>query len=475
MMLAAKHFDPVVGVDVHIIQPPGPVPPVPVPHPFVGFLVDPFDYVPIVGATVYVNGIPRAQAGTAGKCVPPHIPIGGVFVKPPANECEMFMGSATVAVDGDAFSYMALPALSCHCIGMPPIPRLKKKSKTKSLVLPTSMVLPIPMGPPVLVGGPPTISLMALGMRVGMAALGKAFRKLGKTKLGKKIKGKFKKGKAKSKAPSHNKGCGRPGEPVDVVSGANVDRFVDFAPSGDGLFCWTRYYDSSASGRDGAFGPGFRHQYERSLRRTAAGFEYLTQEGETVEFIRESPDQSILIHDGLQLRLIGSDQCEVAEFSGETMLFRFPPGGATARLERLARDPDRLDFRYDREGRLASIHDVSGGVVRVESNADGRIVRLLQSRQGDSHERVISRYAYADGMLTAWEDAMGSRATYRYGDGRRMVQKTDRNGYSYYYQYDAEGRCVEARGQDGMYAIRVEYFPESNFTMVTWADGGCWT
>ena len=99
MMPAAKHYDPVVGVDIHIIQPPGPVPPVPIPHPFVGFLIDPFDYVPILGATVMINGIPRAIAGTAGKCVPPHIPIGGTFIKPPGNECEMFMGSSTVTVD----------------------------------------------------------------------------------------------------------------------------------------------------------------------------------------------------------------------------------------------------------------------------------------------------------------------------------------------------------------------------------------
>jgi hypothetical protein len=190
MMPAAKHFDPVLGVDIHIIQPPGPVPPVPVPHPFVGFLIDPFDYVPILGATVMVNGLPRGQAGTAGKAVPPHIPIGGVFVKPPANECEMFMGSATVEVDGDAFSYMALPALSCHDVGMIAPPRVnpKKKSKVKSMVLPTSVVLPIPAGPPVLVGGPPTISLMALGMKLGMAALGKALKKLSKLPAVRRLK-----------------------------------------------------------------------------------------------------------------------------------------------------------------------------------------------------------------------------------------------------------------------------------------------
>ncbi|HXV13706.1 MAG TPA: PAAR domain-containing protein, partial [Candidatus Krumholzibacteria bacterium] len=183
MMPAAKSFDPVMGVDVHIIQPPGPVPPRPIPHPFIGMLIDPFDFVPIIGATVYVNGSPRALAGTAGKALPPHIPIGGMFVPPPpGNECEMFMGSSTVIADGDPFSYTALPALSCQSIGMPAPFRTnpKKKTKMKSLVLPTSVVLPIPMGPPVLVGGSPTISMMAIGMRVGMAGLGAAFKKLRK-------------------------------------------------------------------------------------------------------------------------------------------------------------------------------------------------------------------------------------------------------------------------------------------------------
>ena len=131
MMPAAKHFDPVLGIDIHIVQPPGPVPPIPVPHPFIGFLFDPFDYVPILGATIMVNGVPRAIAGTNGRTVPGvHFPIGGTFVKPPANECEMFMGSSTVDFDGDAASYMALPALSCQDIGIAPPFRSNPKNTT---------------------------------------------------------------------------------------------------------------------------------------------------------------------------------------------------------------------------------------------------------------------------------------------------------------------------------------------------------
>ena len=141
MMPAAKHFDPVLGVDIHIVQPPGPVPPLPVPHPFVGIVIDPFDYVPILGATVMVNGVPRGQAGTGGKNMPPHIPIGGVFIKPTGNECEIFMGSSTVLVEDEPFSYTALPVLSCHDIGMPPPPRVKKKGAPKSLFLPYRLLV----------------------------------------------------------------------------------------------------------------------------------------------------------------------------------------------------------------------------------------------------------------------------------------------------------------------------------------------
>jgi hypothetical protein len=130
-MSAAKHLDPVIGIDIHIIQPPGPVPPVPIPHPFVGMVMDPADYLPVIGSTIMVNGMYGALAGTAGNDVP-HIPIGGTFIKPIGNECEMFMGSSTVSADGQPLSYMALPALSCSCIGSPPPPRPGAKGGSSS-------------------------------------------------------------------------------------------------------------------------------------------------------------------------------------------------------------------------------------------------------------------------------------------------------------------------------------------------------
>ena len=142
-MFVGKQFDIVMGVDMHIIQPPGPVPPLPIPHPFVGIVFDPMEFIPIVGASILVSGVPRAQAGTAVKGMPPHIPIGGVFVKPPGNEGEIFMGSLTIPAEGEPLAFMGSPVLTCQDVGMVPIPRpnRKSKTKTKSLVLPLSFLI----------------------------------------------------------------------------------------------------------------------------------------------------------------------------------------------------------------------------------------------------------------------------------------------------------------------------------------------
>src|SRR4051812_23866120 len=138
-MLIAKHFDPVMGIDIHILVIP-PAGPVPIPHPHIAMVLDLIDYVPILGATVLVGGIPRATAGSAGKPIP-HIPMGGPFLKPPMNENEVFMGSMTVVADGSPLTFTALPALSCHDIGVIAPIRRKKPKKSFGMVLPTSVVI----------------------------------------------------------------------------------------------------------------------------------------------------------------------------------------------------------------------------------------------------------------------------------------------------------------------------------------------
>ena len=156
-MTAAKHTDPIIGMDMHMIQPPAPAPPVMVPHPAVGIVMDPADYSP--GAcTIAINGLPRARAGTACLLSPPHMPIGGVFVKRPLGEAELYQGSSTVIADGEALSAMSHQVLGCHDVGSLAPSRSWKHGGAKSLMAAGGVVVPLCGGMPVNVGGAPTVS-----------------------------------------------------------------------------------------------------------------------------------------------------------------------------------------------------------------------------------------------------------------------------------------------------------------------------
>ena len=480
IMPAAKHFDPVIGIDIHFEL----VPPLlPIPNPFVGFLFDPFDYIPFIGATVWVNGLPRAQAGTAGVRMPAHQPMVGQFVKEPDNECEMLMGSMTVAVDSDAFSYMALPVLSCNDIGAAAPPR-PKNPPVKARVLPTSIVIAIPMGPPVLVGGPPTVSLMALGMRAGVFMLGKGLSKLAtlSKKAGRKVRAAASKAmghEPRSKSPSTNRSCGRKGEPIDVVTGANVDAFVDFVQPGAPDLLWTRFYDSRLVDQPSIVGRGFRLNLQRELQRTDEGFTFVDGEGEPLDLPPLASHADVVSRDGYALRKIrggieGTQEGEVYEIEGPDGVMRFAPQhrDTPSPMVELRADGTTFSLVHDERDRLVEVRDAARRL-RLHYDARGQLEQVVDP--SGMEPSVLSWHRYdVDGRLIEHRDVHGHASTYAYDDAHRMTRKTDRNGYAFHYRYDDRGRCVHSWGDDGMYEVRLRYDDDARETTVTWPDGGCW-
>lgn len=456
MMPAAKHLDPLLGIDIHLIQPPGPVPPVPIPHPHIGMVFDPMDYVPILGATVLVGGLPRAQAGSSGVELPPHIPIGGVFVKPPANESEIFMGSSTVSVDGDAFSHLALPTLSCQDIGIPPIPRLKKKKSVKSMVLPTTMVLSIPL--PVVVGGPPTISLMALGMRVGMALLGALLSKIKKARAARK---------AQNGVHCHG------AHPVDVLTGANFDEFVDVRSAPPGLFCWRRRYTTAHADRQEVLGWGFRHEYQHTLHLLRQAWRYEDARGRVIDFTPLEKGERETKRHGVVLRRLDGGRYEISEGRAPRLVLQAAEGENIARLRFVRSATTELELRHEGE-RLSEVTERSPqGLYRYRFVYDiaGRLTEVL--RVQTSGTRRVARYEYDRlGHLIVSHDAEGGRHEYQYDDAHRWTRMRTPTGYSFWWRYDAQGRCTEASGEDGLWWARFEYDPEKRESRVTERQGG---
>lgn len=107
---AAKQGDKVVGVDIHIYMipsPGGPVP-TPLPSPFNGILQQ------NLCQTVKIMGMPAATVGSIAVNMPPHMPQGGPFQKPPSNQGEIMMGSLTVKIGGKAAARAGDPAKTCN-------------------------------------------------------------------------------------------------------------------------------------------------------------------------------------------------------------------------------------------------------------------------------------------------------------------------------------------------------------------------
>jgi len=457
-MFAAKHFDPIIGIDIHLIITPAGVT-VPIPHPYIGIVLDPMDWLPIIGASVKINGLPRGQAGTAGKAIPPHFPIGGVFAKPPTNESEIFMGSATVLADGEPLSRLGLPVLSCQDIGLRAPVRFKKKSKTVSLVLPTSVVLSIPGGQPVVVGGPPTISLMAIGMRLGMAAIGRFF----KSGLGRRLLDKFQKFRKKlfkNLKPGFLKCNILKAEPVDITTGEVVVEQEDFALKWPVPLSWTRRYRSQ-DGRLGSCGLGWQTPADARLVLEEDGAVCFHDGGPGATYFPELPKDAPVreLVDGAELSA-EADGLRVRVKGGLSYLFPRLGAGTSEVLVSRVEDRRGHSLTYLRGAEGLSAIECSAGP-RIAVRSERGVIKEMWLEE-EFERRLLVRYEQdAVRDLTAVFDALGAPYRFRY-EGHRMLQHTDRNGLSFYYEFDRKepgGRVVHAWGDGGLYDYHFAYDP----------------
>jgi RHS repeat-associated protein len=489
--IAAKHLDPVLGIDVHIILIPTPVGPVPtpLPNPFVGMVLDPFDYLPLVGATVFINGLPRAQAGTGGIAIVPHLPLGGPFgPPPPGNEAEVFMGSATVATDGDAQSYLGLLALTCQSIGMP-APIRPKGQPAKSLMLPTSVVLSIPMGPLVLIGGPPTISLMALAFRAGFAALGpigRAVRRAqrGAGRFGRAMRATSRRARRAGDALANALGlgpaarnrinravCTVTGHPVDVATGKVFTEKIDFEIPGPLPLRWERVWYSTSTYR-GPLGHGWHHNYDAALYVSDKVVLYRAPDGRLVSF-PPLPEGGEHFDRGERLTLL-RDHHGYTVRTIDRQSSRFTAVGRANGEHVLASQSDALGntiaFRYDDQRRLAAMVDNSGRVFELTYDRNGQIAGIAGPHPDDANARIwLVRYTYdQQGNLVQAIDAMSQVSQFAY-QSHLLVRETDRVGLNFYFQYDRadeHARCVRTWGDHGIYDHKLTYDTEHDVTTV---------
>jgi len=461
MMPAAKHGDPQMGVDVHLcVVPPSPSP-VPLPTPHMSIVFDPFDYVPVLGASVTVCGMKRATAGTNGTVV--HIPPGFPFApKLPDKDDELFMGSSTVVADGDPFSFIGVPALGCQVAGMISIPRLKKKgSGKKAMLLPTTFNLAIPST--VFVGGPPTISLMGLAMKGLFSALGK----FAKSKLFKKFRQKL----FGHMKPGFLKCVILRAEPVNILTGEVSVEQEDFTLPGRIPIEWVRSY-SSSSARKGVCGYGWETPADGRLEVDPLGDTVLMQYPliGPLSFSRlpvttgqeaaelELMDGALLTDSGAEYR-VRTKQDRVYHFSKELVVVR-DDGTREFPLVRISDLCGNWLEVERRANQFVGIRESAGRRIWAEIQDERLMTLALATLYADTAHPLMQYHYDATGDLVAAIDATGQPYRFHYNE-HHLTQHTDRNGQSFYYQYETgpEGdwRVRHAWGDGGLYDYRFDY------------------
>jgi len=441
-----------------------------------------------LGATTTVNGVWRANAGTAGMCF--HIFFGTPMPAPmapcgPQRDDELFMGSRIVGVDSQPFSRFLSPVLACNIVGIPSPIRPKKGLKfALSLLLPTVVNIGLPNS--VFIGGSQTISWMAQIMRAARLALAglKGLSKLGLSKI-KRLQNFIERLKGSEKGWQRMLGnflCQTLiGHPVDILTGEVVmPGEEDFTLPGRIPIEWVRSY---ASGNDyqGLCGHGWETPADARLeidpadgivcmRHPSVGPLYFaglpgTTGDEAGEL--ELMDGALLTDHGDELRIRTKQDLiyhfpKVLGHVGRDGQLLCPIGSITDLCG------NRLDFER-RDGVLTAINESAGR--RIEFDVvDGRIQEVSLAPSGTDSRHVFVRYKYDNaGDLVAVVDALGHSQHFAY-DQHHLVRHTNRNGLSFYFEYDKSGekwRSVHTWGDGGVYDYKLEYVDALNERRIT--------
>jgi YD repeat-containing protein len=270
--------------------------------------------------------------------------------------------------------------------------------------------------------------------------------------------------------------CFLTGHPVDVMSGRVLADAVDFELPGPIPLVFERNYDSRDR-YEGPLGPAWHHPLDVSVH-------------ETYKF---RPILKVRLPDGRESTHIGLDVGEstwdpIDRFTllrtkkGYRLTFwdglayhLEPVRGAhvSHSLVKITRRCDNAVELFYRGGRLAQVVDSLGRKLDFDVK-EGRL-RSVRLRMRDGDRLDLVHYDYdKEGRLAAAFDAKGHPCRYAY-DGGVLVKETNRNGLSFYFEYnwnDPEGWCTRTWGDGGIYDRRIFYDEIMHVTIVDDGRGG---
>ncbi|AJC60510.1 DUF6531 domain-containing protein [Streptomyces sp. 769] len=260
------------------------------------------------------------------------------------------------------------------------------------------------------------------------------------------------------------------GDPIDLVSGEMILTATDVRlPGLLDLVVERTHLSSYRCGQ--WFGSSWASTLDQRLEADERGLVLATADGMLLSYDVPAPNTVNLPHHGprRELRWDGTPAGEILVTDPDTgHTLHFMPatvtpaeaaaGRVTLPLQALTdRNGHRVDIWRDDDGTPFEIRHSGGYRIAVDTDGD-RVValRLLGTEDGEAGT-VLRRYGYDDGQLTAVTDALGHTERFHYDESGRIVERVDRNGGWYRWEYDGADRCVRGTGSDGYLSCTLTY------------------
>lgn len=329
----------------------------------------------------------------------------------------------------------------------------------------------ITMGSPnVLVGGFPMPGWMTI-----LKGLGKLLKPVIR-----KIQLKLPPGKAR------NALCPLTGHPVEIVTGRMFTSQTDFQIDGRIPISFERLYDTSATDYESTLGWGWTHPYDQHLWESKR-YNCLVlrnEENRQVRFdklkIGERYFQPL---ERLWLKRTGETEYELFDCKnglfykfGQVVEGDFTSEKSALRLtEIFDRNGNRLQLKYE-DNLLKEINSGASDFVTFHYHDSAGRTRLFEIRHHLKNGQSISlmKFGYnSDSELISAADRTYVPFTYLY-ENHLLTRETNRNGLSFYFEYDGEdqnAQCIHTYGDGGIYERWITYLPKAKMTKVKEGTG----
>jgi len=263
-----------------------------------------------------------------------------------------------------------------------------------------------------------------------------------------------------------------------VMSGRLLNDAVDFELPGPIPIVFERNYDSRDR-YEGPLGPAWHHPLDVSVneeqRRSKTRLAICLPDG------RRSPHKALGVGgstwDAIDRYTLLRTKKGYRLTFWDGLAYHFEPIDGVHVSHPLVKITDRCDNAVELQyqgGRLATVIDSVGRRLDFVTKG-GRLAAVRLVRKSDGERMDLVRYAYdEDGRLAAAFDPAGKPLRYAYKKGV-MVKETNRNGLSFYFEfdwYDPDGMCIRTWGDGGIYDRRITYDEIKHFTTVDDSRGG---